>query len=126
MQQSSAVAIKVPLKDILARASQRPAGYIDEVKASGVIDGEFLLVEVYRWKELREKYAPGEPIQIPIPELSLKERGLGDWLARMLHRLGFRQRPGCGCAARQAWLNRFGFAVSAFLKSAFDKLRRSR
>jgi hypothetical protein len=31
--------------------------------------------------------------------------GLGTRLARLFKRLGFQQRPGCGCAQRQRWLD---------------------
>lgn len=40
-----------------------------------------------------------------------RPRGLGDVLARWFARLGIRKRKGCGCARRQAALNRwFPFA----------------
>jgi hypothetical protein len=31
--------------------------------------------------------------------------GLGTRLARLFKRLGIRQKPGCGCAQRQRWLD---------------------
>ena len=33
-------------------------------------------------------------------------RGLGDWLAQQLIRVGIRKRYGCGCGRRQETLNR--------------------
>lgn len=33
--------------------------------------------------------------------------GFGDWLARLFGWIGFKQRKGCGCAKRQATLNRW-------------------
>jgi hypothetical protein len=35
-------------------------------------------------------------------------RGLGDFVATILARLGIRKRAGCGCQARREWLNRVG------------------
>lgn len=32
--------------------------------------------------------------------------GLGTRIAHFIKRLGIRQKPGCGCAKRQAWLDR--------------------
>jgi hypothetical protein len=34
-----------------------------------------------------------------------KPIGLGDIVSRVLHEMGFDQRPGCGCNARQTRLN---------------------
>lgn len=34
-------------------------------------------------------------------------RGFGDWLASIFKRFGIRKQRGCGCAARQAALNRY-------------------
>lgn len=36
-----------------------------------------------------------------------RPRGLGDILAAIFARIGIRKRPGCGCARRQATLNRW-------------------
>lgn len=35
-----------------------------------------------------------------------KKIGLGTRIAEFLKRLGIRQKPGCGCAKRQSWLDR--------------------
>lgn len=35
----------------------------------------------------------------------LPSRGLGDTVAKAMHAVGIEQRPGCGCAERQAALN---------------------
>lgn len=39
--------------------------------------------------------------------VSLSRRGMGDWIADILSRIGVRKRPGCGCSARQERLNRW-------------------
>src|SRR5947207_134916 len=43
-------------------------------------------------------------------------RPLGDVLASWLTRLGFRKKPGCGCDARQAWMNTHGRQIVAGLE----------
>ena len=64
------------------------------------------------WKEFAEelKYAPVKNgfVEIETPTQETRPVLLGDRLAAFLHALGFRQRPGCGCARRQMWLNRLG------------------
>jgi hypothetical protein len=42
------------------------------------------------------------------PKGTSSERGLGDYIAALLVRVGIRKRPGCGCDARRQWLNRVG------------------
>lgn len=49
--------------------------------------------------------ATGKP-GTPDPEI-LRPVGLGDVVAAILGRFGIQPWPGCGCAARKAWLNRF-------------------
>jgi hypothetical protein len=34
-------------------------------------------------------------------------RGIGDVVASLLEKLGFRKTPGCGCEKRARWLNRW-------------------
>ena len=36
-----------------------------------------------------------------------QNRGMGDIVASVLHRMGVRKKPGCGCERRQKWLNSF-------------------
>jgi hypothetical protein len=47
-------------------------------------------------------YEPLPPMPPPFP---VKPPGLGTRLARLFKRLGFQQRPGCGCSKRQRWLD---------------------
>lgn len=42
--------------------------------------------------------------------------GWGDRLAALIKRLGFKQTPDCGCAERQAKLNRFGWRITRWLR----------
>lgn len=49
-----------------------------------------------------------------VPEES---NGLGDRLAALLSRLGIRKRQGCGCEARQAWLNRLGERIARLFRT---------
>lgn len=39
-------------------------------------------------------------------DVSQPSRGLGDLIAKATHALGIEQKPGCGCAKRQAALNK--------------------
>ncbi|MBX3411563.1 MAG: hypothetical protein KF708_02505 [Pirellulales bacterium] len=60
------------------------------------IDGGVRTVEP---RELVSLPSSGDPAQ--------RSRGLGDTVAKLLARWGIKQRPGCGCAARQEKLNRW-------------------
>lgn len=61
-------------------------------------------------------------VDVPaLPEFERAKSGMGDRLALFLHRLGFRKWQGCGCAKRQAWLNRFGQNMAMVWKRLFDK-----
>lgn len=49
-----------------------------------------------------------KPESVASPLLSAQDAQparLGDTLAALFHWCGVRKRPGCGCAARQAWAN---------------------
>lgn len=47
------------------------------------------------------------PCRVGLPIVG-QRRGLGDWLAWLLHLIGVRRRPGCKCGERQSRLNRAG------------------
>jgi hypothetical protein len=49
---------------------------------------------------------------VRVPKETSSERGLGDFIAALLIRVGIRKRPGCGCEARRKWLNRVGRRLS--------------
>ena len=52
---------------------------------------------------------------LPYRRACIGPRGLGDWIAGALLRLGILKRPGCGCARRQSALNRlFPFSVAVW------------
>lgn len=51
------------------------------------------------WSYAPESVAPSQPTR---PQT----HRLGDTLAALFSFCGIRKRPGCGCAARQSWLNR--------------------
>jgi len=36
-----------------------------------------------------------------------KHRGLGDWIAHWLHKIGIAKKPGCNCGDRQKLLNKW-------------------
>lgn len=61
--------------------------------------------------------------QLWVPEYTAHSRGLGDWVARGLAKLGIEQDPGCGCPKRQAALNamlpfrRRPYQAPAFMRS---------
>lgn len=40
-----------------------------------------------------------------VPEYTTHNRGIGDWIAKGLYKLGMKQTPGCGCSSRQRYLN---------------------
>ena len=46
-----------------------------------------------------------ESVAPPLPTPTAQTARLGDALAALLRRCGLRKRPGCGCGARQSWLN---------------------
>lgn len=48
---------------------------------------------------------PSEDRLTPALQDARPSRGLGDTVAKALHAVGIEQRPGCGCAERQAALN---------------------
>lgn len=103
MQQFGSM-IAVPWADVVERAKGRPPGYIQEVRSmASIADDKMVVLSVESWAALRAKYAPLEPVSLPftIPQ----PPGLGTRLARLFKRLGFQQKPGCGCAKRQRWLD---------------------
>lgn len=77
---------------------------------------------VFRCDQCRVSFATSHPIEkcrcccVP-PTLRKRIKGLGDWIANLLTRIGIRKRPGCGCDKRQAWLNRVWFALLERFKS---------
>lgn len=82
-----------------------------------------------RWQECHDRPGwfemflgeSGQPCDGQAP----RRLGLGDWLASLLYRLGFRKRPGCGCERRQAALNRFGERIARLFRSILVRLDRS-
>lgn len=50
-------------------------------------------------------YTPESVAAPSLPTRNAHAARLGDTLAALLRRCGFRKRSGCGCSARQAWLN---------------------
>lgn len=55
--------IRIPLAHILARATERPQGYVDEVLAAGIlINGETLQLSHERYRSLLAKYALDDPL----------------------------------------------------------------
>lgn len=50
------------------------------------------------------------------PVAGATKPGWGDKAAAFFKRLGYRQTPSCGCAERQAKLNRFGWRITRWLR----------
>lgn len=62
------------------------------------------------WENGKGPCIHSERSPMPIPK-----RGLGDWVAVLIHRMSFgfiEQTEGCGCGERQKALNRFGQWIS--------------
>lgn len=97
--------MRLRLTAIEAKASERPAGYVEAVLSRGVIDGEFLEISPEALAELRDTYRPQARL------------GLGDLvasiatpIARAMHLSCIDPatqdlRPESACAKRKAWLN---------------------
>jgi hypothetical protein len=105
---------------LVAAARNRPTGYLAAVLELARPDGEHLVLDPAAHAELKARFVG--PAKSPWPRLARwiarrrqpGDRGVGDTLARILAPLGgdtfkrWTQRIGaeCGCAARQAELNR--------------------
>lgn len=68
--------MKIPIPDIAARAAHRPAGYYEDVIASGVIEGENLVLTEEAYARLAGKYSTGAATQAMTFTAALAE-----WLA---------------------------------------------
>lgn len=78
----------VSISQLYANASRRPAGYVEELLASGESDGSYLRIERARYESLVAKYR------------SVAESGPGTELKRMLKLVGIAASPNCSCNAR--------------------------
>lgn len=58
------------------------------------------------WWENAQHEAWHQPLPTMPDPFPVRPPGLGTRLAHFLKRLGIRQKPGCGCAKRQSWLDR--------------------
>lgn len=96
------------MADVLARAAERPTGYVQDVLANGTQSGDFIEIDVATWHRLRGKYGPPREPSItppsgrPLPEalLPLPASGPGSHLHDMLGNIGIYAEPGCACLAR--------------------------
>lgn len=81
----------VPVRQILAAAKDRPAGYVEELQAAGFVDGDYLRIPRQRYHDLCAKYGK-KPIA---------PTGAGTELAKLLRQFGIRSSPGCSCRRHQ-------------------------
>ena len=92
------VSIRLPIAELRAKAPGKPAGYLDEILGAGRIDGDDLVIDVKRYRELVLKFSPpglGDRVAAALkPLVEWADAALGTDLAN------------CGgCAERQAALN---------------------
>jgi len=81
---------RVRLSALHMIAPRRRPGYVEDALASGVIDGEFLLLEDAVYSALRARYRPGPP------------SGPGTELKALLKTIGIVAKPNCSCNKRAA------------------------
>lgn len=65
--------IKVRIADIQAKAPQRPQGYVEAVLASGNVQGEYLIIDFAKYRQLVEQYNP---------QVKKRMKGFGDMVAK--------------------------------------------
>ena len=113
MQQPRAL-IRVPMADILARAIERPPGYVQDVLSHGQEVGDAVELDLAAWHKLREKYGPTKEPSIsppspgPAPPALLAPGGVGTLLHGYLGRLGLHATPNCQCIARLQQMDAMG------------------
>ena len=66
--------------------------------------------------EERNRRLPGPVVMDGRWVIGRPSKGLGDWLAELLTRVGIRGWKGCGCQARRRRLNEIGARVAGWLR----------
>lgn len=104
--------IRLSIEAIKLWAERRPAGYAEDVLASGVIsnsaDGvpQFVTLTEEAYERLREKYRgprqspPANAASIAPPQPPAPTHGPGTELKKLLKRVGITATPNCSCNAR--------------------------
>ena len=90
-----------------AWSAHRPPGYLATVLATGDVDGNKVRLTEAQWARLSRQFG-GRP-----------KRWFGDWIALLLDPVGrwlVTGKVACGCAGRQAALNRADAWVSRRLR----------
>jgi hypothetical protein len=94
--------IKIRLESLEKVANSRPAGYVDDVLASGTVVSEWVEIPDEAYAELVAKYRGPSSV---VPK-STKERplppppGPGTELKALLKKVGITASPGCSCNKR--------------------------
>jgi hypothetical protein len=81
--------MKLRLSKIQDTAADRPPGYYEDVVSQGVIDGDFLEIDSGKLNELREKYRPLPPPELPPPAVMAANlaRAVADEAKARLHQV---------------------------------------
>ena len=119
--------IRVLRKAVLARDSSSP-GYIADIEAAAVSSDEtHYVVPPEKFQAIVAKHLRRKPPQAEPP--ARKPIALGDAVESMLTRLGITKErvqawtrtKDCGCAARQKWLNQWGYKKQAQVERIMKK-----
>ena len=88
-----------------ASEHKRPKGYIDELRAIAVAASETSLtfdIDSEKWFDLKARYSKSRGFGDTLAKL-FRMLWIGPWYQRLILATTGRK---CGCAKRQAWLNR--------------------
>ena len=116
--------IKVKIEHLKSAASDRPAGYLEEVMGSGIVENDVLILDESVYYTLKKKYA--KPSDIPKKGWPFwakalnaiakpEDKGIGDVVARLIGDENSEQfkswykatfNKDCGCKGRHDRWNR--------------------
>jgi hypothetical protein len=96
--------ITIATATIHAAAANRPAGYVEDVMATGVVDGDTITFTAEQYAALAFKYSGGRGASV-IPSAG---RGPGTELEKLLKRFGINATPECQCRSMARKMDAWG------------------